>query len=313
MTLHTPPAAWSGRIDAEGELARRWHQRIRPWQPGVAAGVALLGFACDAGVRRNQGRPGAAAAPRAIRRALANLAWHQPQAAYDAGDVHCRDDELEAAQAELGRQVAGLLDDGQFPIVLGGGHEVAYGSFLGLARHLETAGRAPRVGIINIDAHLDLRQSPLASSGTPFAQIAADCKRRGWPFHYLCAGVAETANTAALFATARQLDVQMLFDEELQPWRLEQPLQRLRDFIEPCDCLYLTMDLDALPASQAPGVSAPAALGVPLATLEALIDILRASGKLRLADIAELNPELDQDQLTARTAARLIHRLTRPL
>ena len=49
------------------------------------------------------------------------------------------------------------------------------------------------------------------------------------------------------------------------------------------------MDLDALPASQAPGVSAPAALGVPLATLEALIDILRASGKLRLADIAELN------------------------
>lgn len=125
--------------------------------------------------------------------------------------------------------------------------------------------------------------------------------------------MAETANTAALFATARQLDVQMLFDEELQPWRLEQPLQRLRDFIEPCDCLYLTMDLDALPASQAPGVSAPAALGVPLATLEALIDILRASGKLRLADIAELNPELDQDQLTARTAARLIHRLTRPL
>ncbi|WP_231589222.1 formimidoylglutamase [Chromobacterium sp. LK11] len=176
-----------------------------------------------------------------------------------------------------------------------------------------SGNRRPRVGIVNIDAHLDLRQSPRASSGTPFAQIAADCERRGWPFHYLCAGVAETANTAALFATARQLDVQLLFDEELQPWRLERPLRKLRDFIAACDCLYLTIDLDALPASQAPGVSAPAALGVPLATLEALIDVIRASGKLRLADIAELNPELDQDQLTARTAARLIHRLTRPL
>ncbi len=46
-----------------------------------------------------------------------------------------------------------------------------------------------------------------------------------------------------------------------------------------------------------------------LALLEPLIRRLKASGKLRLADVAELNPALDQDGRTARVAARLIHTL----
>lgn len=38
-------------------------------------------------------------------------------------------------------------------------------------------------------------------------------------------------------------------------------------------------------------------------------DIVAASGKLRMLDVAELNPSLDVDNRTARTAARLIHRI----
>ncbi|TNI77760.1 formimidoylglutamase, partial [Aeromonas sobria] len=63
---------WQGRQDPEdGELALRWHDKVQPWAAGAqepagaqdTAGVVLLGFACDEGVRRNKGRVGAAGAP----------------------------------------------------------------------------------------------------------------------------------------------------------------------------------------------------------------------------------------------------------
>ena len=65
-----------------------------------------------------------------------------------------------------------------------------------------------------------------------------------------------------------------------------------------------------LPACEAPGVSAPAARGVRLELLEPLLERLKASGKLRLADLAEINPEYDIDNRTAKVAARLIHLLS---
>jgi len=86
----------------------------------------------------------------------------------------------------------------------------------------------------------------------------------------------------------------------------------LQAFMAACDHLYLTIDLDVLPAFEAPGVSAPAARGVPLGLIEPLIETVRDSGKLRLADIAELNPDYDIDHRTARAAARLVWTLTQP-
>lgn len=302
---------WAGRIDPEPDTLR-WHQVIRPLDATVPPGVTLIGFACDEGVRRNQGRPGAAAAPAAIRKALANLAWHREGPAFDAGDVACADGELDAAQARLAANVAELLAAGHFPVVLGGGHEVAWASWQGLAAQLATAGGPPpRIGIVNFDAHFDLRDPTHAhSSGTPFAQIAEACAVRGWPFRYACLGVSRASNTRALFSRAAELDVLVREDREITPTSLAHLGRELDAFIGGCDHVYLTIDLDVLPACEAPGVSAPAARGVPLALLEPLVEHVRDSGKLRLADLAELNPEFDIDQRTARVAARLIHTLT---
>ena len=60
-----------------------------------------------------------------------------------------------------------------------------------------------------------------------------------------------------------------------------------------------------------PAVSAPAARGVALELVESVIDAVRATGKLALADIVELNPAFDQDGRGARTAARLAWRVAR--
>lgn len=304
-------AVWAGRTDPEAN-SERWHQRIRPIDQADNKGAALLGFASDAGVKRNQGRLGARHGPLAMRRAMAPLAWHRQGPAFDAGDVVCEGDALEEAQQQLGERLAELLDAGHFPVVMGGGHEVAFGSWQGLARYLETQGdKAPRIGIINLDAHFDLRDpSHVRSSGTPFAQIAEQCEQRGWPFKYACLGVSRASNTRALYERACELKVLVREDREFNARRLEDIVRDIERFIAHCDHLYLTVDLDVLPACEAPGVSAPAARGVSLALLEPLIETIRDSGKLRLADIAEFNPEYDIDNRTAKIAARLIHQMT---
>jgi formiminoglutamase len=305
---------WQGRIDTEeGDLAQRWHQQVQPLsaEPGrQTPGSVLLGFACDAGVLRNHGRPGAAAAPAAVRKVLANFAWHQPAPVYDGGEVHCQGDALEAAQFVLGTHVAAALAAEHRPLVIGGGHEVAWGSWQGLATWART--QAPqRIGVINFDAHFDLRAGESSTSGTPFRQIADDCRAHGQPFQYACFGVSRHANTAALFARAAELGVCWLADDQLTPWQLDSARGTLAAFLERVDTVHLSIDLDVLPAATAPGVSAPAARGVDLAVVETLVDQILASGKLLLAEIAELNPAFDIDHRTTRVAARLITRLAR--
>ncbi len=305
----TDAMMWTGRIDAaEGPRALRWHQRVRCKRSEIAdPGVALLGFACDAGVARNFGRVGAAAGPRSIRSALANMAWqHGDLPVFDAGDVVCVDDELESAQRAFGEEVVSLLADGFRPIGLGGGHETAYGSWLGLAAFAAKQKRIPRIGIINFDAHFDLRTAERASSGTPFKQISDDCKRRGWPFQYACLGIAETANTAALFNQAGRLGVWWETDSVTQCAENPELLAKLDRFVRGVDWLYVSICLDVLPAGVAPGVSAPAGFGMPLAVLESLLKSLKQSGKVRFTDIVELNPKFDIDQRTAKVAARLV-------
>lgn len=302
---------WQGRIDddIEGPGAKRWHQIVRPLAPSDNRGVALIGFASDAGIVRNRGRAGAAEGPAALRGMLANMPVHRCTSIVDAGDVTCTGDQLETAQQELSQAVADLLARNMLPIALGGGHEIAFGSFGGLAQHLAKHESAPRIGILNLDTHFDLRNAEHGTSGTPFRQIAEDCAARGWPFHYCCLGISEFANTQALFERATTLGVRWMLDEEMQACNLPQVKDTLASFLVDIDHLYFTICLDVLPAAVAPGVSAPSARGVGLEVIEPLIHLIAGSGKLRVADIAELSPCHDIDQRTARVAARLVARI----
>jgi formiminoglutamase len=299
---------WQGRIDLEdGADALRWHQKIQPYRQKAAPGKVLLGICTDAGVRRNQGRPGAADAPDRIRSILAGQAWHLQGPLYDAGNLILTDDNLEQLQQTQTDLVAALLNAGHFPLLLGGGHEIAYGSGAGLRHHLQGTQGPDRIGIINCDAHFDLRGDKRPSSGTPFAQLAAEAALRNSPFQYLCLGISRPANSAALFRRAAELGTIVIEDRDLTSWNLTKAESQLKGFIGGIDALYLSIDLDLLPAATAPGVSAPAPRGVALDILEHLLGIIlvHAGAKLRLADIAEYNPTYDIDNRTARVAARL--------
>ncbi|SGZ08514.1 formimidoylglutamase [Moritella viscosa] len=343
---------WQGRIDAEdGEAGMRFHQKVtligedelltNGKQPINHAGVVLLGFACDEGVKRNKGRVGAVQAPDLIRKALANTAWHHDNAAFtdrdrdtgtststlvDAGNIYCNDTDLAASQKELANHVETALNQQNKVMILGGGHEIAWGTFQGLAQHFQTAKvNKPKIGIINFDAHFDLRtysadeQAFPTSSGTPFNQIAKHCQQLGWAFNYACLGVSRASNTQALFTLADQLGVHYREDHQLASYQLAERIEELIAFIDNVDYLYLTIDIDVFSASTAPGVSAPAARGVNYESVEALLQPIfnakntAGQAKLRVADLAEYNPNFDIDNQTARLAARLTWEITRAM
>jgi len=309
--------SWTGRVDLEdGVAGRRWHQVVAPLD--VVPGVAIVGFASDAGVRRNHGRVGASEGPAALRGMLANLAWHggPTNRLYDAGDVACAGDELESAQWAYAERLAGLLRAGHFPIGLGGGHEIAWAAYQGIARALAGDTRLERLGIVNFDAHLDLRvpaEPGRGTSGTPFLQIAEARAAAGLPFRYLCVGASPASNTPALFDRAAELGVELVTDIEAHGDDAEAALGR---FVAESSAVYLTFCLDVLPSAVAPGVSAPAGLGLALhRAVELVRKVLADCGhgqpgsRLVVADVAELNPRHDPDGRTARTAARLVHEL----
>ena len=301
---------WQGRTDPPGTSdTRRWHQIVRPVTPGAPAGIALLGFACDEGIRRNGGRLGAAEGPAALRTALSNLPVLAEHALSDAGDVQCLDLDMEDAQSRFADRLCGLLDAGHLAIGLGGGHEIAFATYQGLAQHLGL--RRPRIAVINLDAHFDLRVQEQGSSGTPFLQMLQHATANGLPLNYACLGVSASANTRQLFATADEHGVRYLHDDELTTLQLAQRIEALQHWLASIDTIYLSVCLDVLPHAIAPGVSAPSARGVPLEVIEPLLDAIAATGKVVVVDIAELSPRFDHAGATARVAARLIHRITR--
>ncbi|QTH59231.1 formimidoylglutamase [Corynebacterium hindlerae] len=288
---------WTGRIDGPGAEHARWHSTIQPATADATPGVVLLGFASDEGVRRNQGRVGAATAPNIIRGALGSLAVHHSTPLYDAGTCTLTGHDLTGAHDELTGAVGKLIKAGHTVIVLGGGHETAYGSHRGLRDNASGS-----VGIVNLDAHFDLRSVPEPTSGTPFRQLANETE----DFRYSVFGISRPNNTRALFTAADKLNVHYTLDTELAAMSPAECAELVAQAAESVDTLHLSIDLDVLPAAVAPGVSAPAAYGVSFDRIHAMAVAAARSGKLRLVDVVELNPNYDIDGRTAKAAARLI-------
>jgi len=296
---------WTGRIDSvRDEQAFRLHQRIHLLDlskslEAMERAAALIGFACDEGVRRNQGRQGAKEAPAAVKAALGRLPWHLPQGAsvFDAGDVVCVDGQLEQSQAELGKSIARLLRSGVAPIVIGGGHETAYGHYAGVR---EALGTDARLGIINIDAHFDLRPYDNGpTSGTMFRQILDEDKQVG----YCCLGIQKLGNTAALFADAQRYGCEYMLEEQLTAGPIEAAYEQIETFAAKHDAVMLTICMDAISSSAAPGVSAPSPFGLAPSLVRALVRRIVSHAKTISVDLCEVNPLVDEGGKTVALAA----------
>ncbi|HEX5272444.1 MAG TPA: formimidoylglutamase [Gemmataceae bacterium] len=289
-----------------GEVTEFWRggePELRPGRP------VLIGFPQDEGVRRNGGRVGAAEAPREIRRWLYRLVpWDcetdsdlAALGLLDVGDVRIESD-LEASQAALGEVVGAVLRAGAVPLVLGGGHETAYGHYLGYVN----AGVA--VGVINIDAHLDVR--PLIDgkghSGSPFRQMMEHPTHPLPGHHYVCLG-AQPQSVARLhlrYARERGAVVR---------WATDDLIGTRVEFHHACERLgvrwgriYVTLDADVGQVSDVPAVSAPNVRGLPGDYLLRCARIAGGRPEVSSFDLVEINPRYDRDGQSARWGALVV-------
>lgn len=304
---------WTGRFDDEdGELGLRWHQIVQTQtfdkiELVNEKHIAILGFKSDEGVRRNKGRIGSKNAPDLIRKACANLPYSKEKQIpiSDFGNIVCEETDLENARNEQIQSVSELIQNNYFPIIFGGGHETALGNYLALAEDFD------EIGIVNIDAHYDLRIPVEGStSGTPFFEMAHFCQENNREFNYFCMGIQPTGNTEALFQRANELNVETILADAVHS-DLFEAIHRLEKFIEKHVVIYLSLDLDVLDGAFAPGVSAPCANGLTPFQVKIIIQKLIQSKKVKLFDVVELNPEFDQDNRTAKLAAQFLQEFTK--
>jgi formiminoglutamase len=273
------------------------------------ATAVLLGFPVDQGVVRNGGRPGAAAAPDRLRQWLYRMT---PDArrhgafvdllryTVDLGDLST-DTDLATLQSHLGEILAPHLQQSRVPITLGGGHETAYGHFLGYVE-------AERdVSILNWDAHADVR--PLRDgqphSGSPFRQAlehpSGRCRR------YTVAGLLPHSTAPAHLHFIDEHDGRYLWSDDLSPDAVNRLYERATA------PLMVTFDLDALDQTYAPGVSAPAAGGLSQDLWFYAAYQAGRSPTVTSIDVVELNPSVDVDDRTARLAALTVVEIFRGL
>lgn len=297
---------WAGRATNPTLGNQYWHQAIEliniEKQKITNTDVALLGYICDEGVRRNLGRVGAKEGPKAIRERLGKVALHHHKKIADVGDVICTDQHMEDCQETYANIVTQLIKNKTLPIGIGGGHDIAYATFKGLFNALNNAPK--NIGILNFDAHFDLRPvETQPNSGTPFNQILNEFTSSRTNINYLPIGIQNQANTQELFTIVKEKNITFVNNLNC---KFDAIQKKLNTFVNQNDYIYITIDLDGFSSAYASGVSAPSPLGfTPNFVIEAL-EVLLKSNKVIACDIAELNPKYDIDNQTATLAARLI-------
>lgn len=306
---------WTGRIDGKDIDSLRWHQTIEVIDlennlenVKFKNAVCFIGFSSDEGIERNKGYIGAAEGPNAIRREMSNFPKiREDVTLYDAGNIFCIDEDLQGAQKALSTAVSKIIALGMFPIVLGGGHEVAFGTYNGLLDVVSKYQKKPKIGIINFDAHFDMRPyEEQTSSGTMFLQIANQCKERGLDFSYFVLGIQKYGNTRSLFKTADKFKAKYILARDVNDYKELEIKNKLNIFIEKNDYIYITVCTDVFSSAYAPGVSAPQPFGVHPKVAKELIRHIAGTGKTVVFDIAEVSPRYDSGNITSKLAAILI-------
>ncbi|MBN09235.1 MAG: formimidoylglutamase [Flavobacteriaceae bacterium] len=310
LNYYSPPDKknWNQRVSKNVNQPLFWHEKIKLSHKKLIRDnsnyrkcVGILGYVCDEGVRRNSGRVGAVNGPKEIRKQLGKLAFHlKTKLIIDFGDVTCPNKEMEGCQKAFSEISKELIRKNCFTIGLGGGHDLSYGHFMGIKKAFSNK----KIGIINFDAHFDLRKpSDKGNSGTPFYQILNKWEKS---VKYLVLGIQKSANSRILYNTASKLGVSYIPVEDFNFQNEKKVLSIIESFIKTCDLLYVSVDLDGFTSSIAPGVSAPSPFGFSISFFKSIFEHIFKSKKVIAMDIVELNPKYDYDSSTAKLSAQII-------
>jgi arginase len=285
--------------------------------------VAVIGAGLDLGA----GRRGVDMGPSAIRYAGLDARIAELGRRYaDLGDVETAvaeatsvgDErvrylsEIKATCARIAGLVAGAVEDGYLPLVLGGDHSVALGTLGGLAR-----ARGPG-GVLWLDAHGDLNRPETSPSGNVHGMpLAAAMGLAGPEFEsdaYRLPAVdprrVALVGVRLLDPGERELlaglDAHVVTMSDLDRVGVEAALRGALEHVAGDGFVHVSLDMDVVDPDVAPGVGTPVRGGLSYREAHLALELVAESGLASSLEVVEVNPILDRENQTAKLAVELV-------
>jgi arginase len=227
---------------------------------------------------------------------------------------------ITGACGKLAGETERALEEGCFPLVLGGDHSISIGSLSGLGTYYKKKGL--RWGCLWVDAHGDFNTPGTSPSGNIHGMILAAACGYGIPELTELHGAfrkLDPAHTALIGVRNLDAKEKILMKEaglrvctmtDVDRLGIAESARRIVEFFKGrVDRLHVSVDMDAMDPAIAPGVGIPLAGGFSHREVLLLAEELAASGLLFSADIVEVNPVLDMRNQTAQMAVEIAGRL----
>ncbi len=267
---------------------------------GIGKDVALLGVpACETSLSPTS----AHLTPNAIRTALSRYSTYSISrnvdlrnlSLLDLGDVESPDGN--AGEVRVTTAVAKVRANHQLLLALGGDNSITYSVARGLWTELSA------VGLITLDAHLDLRDGH--SNGSPVWRLIQAGLSGA---HIVQIGISDFANSREYFERAQDAGIHVITRDLLRKRPIGDVMAEALDIAGASDReIYVDLDVDVCDRAVAPACPASVPGGISADELRQCAYLAGADPRVRAIDIAEIDPLMDApDQRTIRLAALLV-------
>lgn len=224
------------------------------------------------------------------------------------------------ACTKLAGEVEKIVENNEFPLVLGGDHSIALGSIAGISAVCKKQNK--KLGILYVDAHGDFNTDETSPTGNIHGECLAASAGLGLPDltnlyyegrkvdpHNICfVGCRDLDPGEKLLMKEAGVTVFTMSDIERQGF--PQIVSKVKLFFKThADMIHVSFDMDVLDPMFAPGTGIPLPGGLTNREALLLMEEMAACGKVRSAEIVEVNPILDVRNQTAMLAVSLAARL----
>jgi arginase len=290
--------------------------------------IAVIGAPMDLGA----GRRGVDMGPSALRIArlrdrltelgyevedLGNVMVDQPESAPGGSPKARYLPQIAHTCARLAEMVEGVLRRDRAPLVLGGDHSVAMGTIAGLSRYYYQRQR--RLGLIWIDAHADMNTPDSSPSGNVHGMPLACIIGNGPEELTGLAGplpMIEPANVAIVgLRSVDEIERLNVRGAGVHPFTMRDIDERgmtavMQQAIHVASSgttgFHVSLDMDAVDPSEAPGVGTPVPGGLTYREAHLAMELIGDSGLMTSVEVVEVNPVMDIANRTALLAVELM-------
>ncbi|MDH5557686.1 MAG: agmatinase family protein, partial [Alphaproteobacteria bacterium] len=258
-------------------------------------------------------RTGSRHGPDAVRSALAYYTTWSSDARFsmsdlraaDIGDIDVVVTDMAGTFARVKSVIQDLVVRGVVPISIGGDHSIAWPILEGI-----TAARSGRrVGAVHFDAHHDLREAHFGaeSSGVPFRKALEFPDDAVAGRNLVQIGMTEFCNSSIHADYAEKMGVTVIPGLQVRRDGIDSAIDiALERAGDGTDGIYVSVDIDCIDQSQAPGTAAPNPCGMDGRDLQHALRRLARDPRVLGCDIVEISPPLDINNMTGNLGAMMV-------